>query len=276
MKNMLLRYMTALIAVPILIIVIQFCPSIVFDTIAAVAIILALYEWCHLSTPTLSPIYAISLAIIALTGMYLFSQVGDGSIIYVAFMTCIAGASAFQIFNRGKKMSDAAQSIVFLVTGIVCIVWGGGAVIMLRETPLHGQFDNREMIYFLLATVWVGDAGALHVGKTFGKTPLAPIISPKKTVEGLIGAICFGVLAGYAADLILDIGLLHWQRIFLPVALVLMAHAGDLTISIFKRAASVKDSGSLLPGHGGFLDRLDNLFYSAPFLYCFARIFWHA
>src|SRR5690606_9487302 len=127
---------------------------------------------------------------------------------------------------------------------------------------------------FFFAVVFGSDAGAYFAGRAFGKHKLAPAISPGKTVEGLIGGIL--AAAGFAA---LTIWLWFHELAFLPgigvaVAITVLGVLGDLAESAIKRGSGAKDAASILPGHGGFLDRLDSLLFGAPVLYYFARFYF--
>jgi phosphatidate cytidylyltransferase len=143
---------------------------------------------------------------------------------------------------------------------------------------LWKQEDGIALIIFLMVCVWAGDIAALYVGKTFGKRKLAPGLSPNKTWEGSIASVVGSVLA---AGLVMLIGdqlsargntILHisepiWQSILLAIILNIAAQVGDLLESAIKRGANVKDSGTMLPGHGGILDRIDALLLAAPVLW---------
>lgn len=133
---------------------------------------------------------------------------------------------------------------------------------LLRESP-----DGRQFVYFAALTTWAGDIGAYYVGSRLGRRPLARRVSPRKTVEGALGGIAAAVLIG-----VLGSGSI-WPRfslgaaIWVGILLALIGILGDLSESVIKRAAGVKDSGALIPGHGGVLDRLDSLIFCAPALY---------
>ena len=118
-------------------------------------------------------------------------------------------------------------------------------------------------VVFLLAVVWVSDSAAYYVGRRLGKRKLAPTVSPKKTWEGLWGQLGGGLVAGLAAALVLGGASVPLAAAF-GVAVAGLAVVGDLLESTFKRSCAVKDSGGILPGHGGFLDRLDSLLYASP------------
>lgn len=143
---------------------------------------------------------------------------------------------------------------------------------------LWKQEDGITLIVFLMVCVWAGDIAALYIGRTFGKHKLSPLLSPNKTWEGTIASVLGSVLA---AGLVILIGdqlsargntTLHisepiWQSLLLAVVLNIAAQLGDLLESAIKRGAGVKDSGSILPGHGGVLDRIDALLLAAPVLW---------
>lgn len=114
-----------------------------------------------------------------------------------------------------------------------------------------------------LAIVWSADIGAYFAGRTLGRTPLAPRVSPKKTWEGVVGGVVLATMTGGASALILDLPLL----LFGPLAAVmaLISVVGDLSVSLLKRFSGFKDSGVLLPGHGGILDRFDGVTAALPF-----------
>jgi len=119
-----------------------------------------------------------------------------------------------------------------------------------------------KLLLFALLIVWMADIGAFFVGKGFGKVKLAPRISPGKTWEGVLGGLCAVVVLAAAGSAVLDIDV----AVLVPfcVAVAMLSIVGDLTVSMFKRTAGVKDSGTLFPGHGGILDRIDSVAAAAP------------
>jgi phosphatidate cytidylyltransferase len=138
--------------------------------------------------------------------------------------------------------------------------------------------DGKPLIVFLLVCVWAGDIAALYIGRSFGRHKLSPL-SPNKTWEGSIASVAGSVLAGlgvvYLGDALSARGntVLHilepvWEAILLAVIINLAAQLGDLLESAIKRGAGVKDSGTMLPGHGGILDRIDALLIATPVLWC--------
>jgi phosphatidate cytidylyltransferase len=143
---------------------------------------------------------------------------------------------------------------------------------------LSTQENGTALLLFLLVVVWAGDIVALYVGKSLGKRKLAPHLSPNKTWEGSIGSMAGSLLGGAAIVLTLnqlnarsltDLSFADplWQWLVIAALLNVAAQVGDLVESAIKRSAGVKDSGKLLPGHGGMLDRIDALLLATPVLW---------
>jgi phosphatidate cytidylyltransferase len=149
------------------------------------------------------------------------------------------------------KMAVAALGILY------CSVLFGFIVLL-----------RRELVVLLLVIIWAGDTAAYYGGRAFGRHPLAPRISPKKTVEGavagLVGSVVVGIVVGVSIA-----GELPAKLLAASVVTAVSGQIGDLAESALKRSAGVKDSSSILPGHGGMLDRLDSLLFAAPVFYWF-------
>jgi len=136
------------------------------------------------------------------------------------------------------------------------------------------EFSNGTewtVLFFLI--VWAGDTGAYFVGKKFGKKKLYPEVSPKKTIEGSVGGLGAGIVVAFLFKWVVFHKMSWPSVVCLPVVVGLFAQMGDLCESLLKRAFDKKDSGSILPGHGGFLDRFDSVIWSAPVMYTCIRIF---
>ncbi len=162
---------------------------------------------------------------------------------------------------RKESVDDAAPAAGLLVLGAI---WAGALLLplpLIRDSP-----DGIWWIVLLLAVTWLGDSGAYFAGRTFGKHKLYKKISPNKTWEGAIGGVIAAVIGGALVQKFLlpdqDLVTMLILAAILDVAGVL----GDLTESMFKRSFGVKDSGSIMPGHGGILDRIDSLLFSGPLL----------
>lgn len=132
----------------------------------------------------------------------------------------------------------------------------------------NGYYPN--VIIFIILLIWTNDSFAYLVGKNFGKRKLFERISPKKTIEGFIGGMLFSIILGAVIGKYSDIfSIIDW--VIIAVIVAVFGTFGDLVESKFKRQANVKDSGNIMPGHGGLLDRLDSLFFVAPFVYLYVH-----
>jgi phosphatidate cytidylyltransferase len=153
------------------------------------------------------------------------------------------------------------------VGGVLYVGWLGSHLVLLRHLD-----NGRDWVYLAVFATFANDTSAYFVGRAIGRTRLVPRISPGKTVEGSLGGILFGalgvVLLNWALGLRLDV----WPLIPLAVLVPVAAQLGDLAESLIKRGAGVKDAGVLVPGHGGFLDRLDSVLFAIPVAYYYARL----
>ena len=161
-------------------------------------------------------------------------------------------------------------SAPFQRSGLTFFYLIGSAYFILATTSSSGA-DNNLITLIMFAQIWTNNSLAYVFGKRWGKTLLFPSISPKKTWEGFWGG-GLSCLAISFLLMLLDTGLEKWIFPLLAIVIVLTATIGDLIQSKFKREALVKDSGSLIPGHGGFFDRMDSVLYSAPFVYLVFKI----
>ncbi|MDB9830910.1 phosphatidate cytidylyltransferase [Flavobacteriaceae bacterium] len=167
-----------------------------------------------------------------------------------------------------KKKQKLPKSMTF-ISGVFYI---GGGCIFLTLIPYTTPKFAKMLITGIFLIIWMNDSFAYLIGKQFGKNKLYPSVSPKKTVEGAIGGLVFGLLAAVLIAQI-DPLLSLYQWLLLATVVVITGNLGDLLESKFKRVAGVKDSGAILPGHGGMLDRLDSLIFAAPFAYLLIIIF---
>ncbi|KXJ98637.1 MAG: CDP-diglyceride synthetase [Acidobacteria bacterium OLB17] len=181
-------------------------------------------------------------------------------------------AFATQAFRFRQDFSKLLGGLGVTIAGVFYLAFLGGFLIAVRV-----GFDavlSSKLLLFFFFVVFGSDAGAYFAGRALGKHKLAPAISPGKTVEGLIGGLL--AAAGFAA---LAIVLFFHEMAYLPgiaaaIVIAALGVLGDLAESAIKRGSGAKDAASILPGHGGFLDRLDSLLFGAPVLYYFARFYF--
>ena len=183
---------------------------------------------------------------IVLIAAALFAAVQGGNIL--ALLVAAIATLMFYEWTRIVRGWGAA----WYIAGFVYALLPALALLWIRERDAHGL----ELLIWAFIVTWSTDTGAYIVGRRFGKSKLAPSISPGKTLEGLYGGIAAATLLGGAWALAMDLGL---ALLALAPVFAIAAQAGDLFESGMKRRAGVKDSGAWLPGHGGVLDRLDGL-----------------
>lgn len=170
------------------------------------------------------------------------------------------------LFSKKEKLFSTFQKFI---AGLFYI---GGGCIFLTMIPYKNDEFAKYLIMGIFILIWVNDSFAYLVGRTLGRTKLFPAVSPKKTWEGTIGGMIFTLATAYIMASYEPI-VSHMQWVTLAAVIVVMGSLGDLVESKLKRSAGVKDSGAIMPGHGGMLDRLDSLIFAAPFAYLTLNIF---
>lgn len=185
----------------------------------------------------------------------------------------IGGSIATSFFLIQNLFSDKSLIIknvflkYFLLIGYIIF-----SFIIIIKIPYDNLGNYKpEMIIGLFVLLWINDTFAYIIGKTFGKHKLLERISPKKTIEGFIGGALFTIIfSTFIAQYLEQNNALEW--ILISIIVIVFGTLGDLVESKFKRSANVKDSGNIMPGHGGILDRLDSIIFVAPFVFLFYQI----
>ncbi|HEX7152711.1 MAG TPA: phosphatidate cytidylyltransferase [Thermoanaerobaculia bacterium] len=262
------RETTAAIAAPFAIWMIGWGHAWIFITVVAAIGALALYEFLALGRKK-----GYELPIPLCIGVVLFIMsafvLEAVSVEIGVFVTLLLIPASYVFSKRSLEDSLPASAIAMMATLYVGML--GGSCMRLRTDFPEGP----KLIFFLLLVVWLGDAGAYYVGRNFGKHKLSPRISPKKTIEGLIGGMLTSLVTAVVIHFTFfpTFPLVH--AILCGMILSVCGVIGDLAESMWKRSAEVKDSGTLIPGHGGFFDRFDSIFFTAPILYCYWTLIVH-
>jgi phosphatidate cytidylyltransferase len=258
------RVLTALVLFPVITYVVLWSPSWAVLAVTALVALLCFYEYSGIAAAYVSePRTSVSGPLGYGAGLLILVLRNDGH----ALLTVIAVALiALSLALRGDDLRAGILRAAFLLLGVVYVFgcW--------RFAPLLAAQDRYWLLYALVLN-WIGDIGAYYVGRALGRHKLAPIVSPGKSWEG--------AAASLAASLIFGFFFLHWAIPAVPpgVALALTAAAnvagqfGDLCESALKRGAGVKDSGALLPGHGGWLDRVDSTLFTLPVVYWYVATY---
>lgn len=276
------RILTAVIALPIIITSI-ILPCYVQETvwlfvgIAAFAIAAGLFEFYSLTKKLeLKADASIGyLGSVALFTCFVVDAPTKAPDLLIAILALIIILTLItQMCRFQKDFSKMLTGIGVTLLGVFYVAFLGGFLVAIRT-----GFENRPLLstqllgYFFLV-LFGSDIGAYFAGRAFGKHKLAPTISPGKTVEGLIGGLLFAAAGAAIASLSFFQELPFQWSIPLAVVLAGVGVLGDLVESAMKRGSKTKDAASILPGHGGFLDRLDSLLFGAPILYYFARFYF--
>ncbi len=276
------RILTAVIALPIIIasiILPSYVPESVwlFVGIAAFALAAGLFEFYSL-TKKLELKADASIGYLGSVALFMGfvvdapAKASDLLILLLALIVVVALIT--QMFRFQKDFSKMLAGIGVTLLGVFYVAFLGGFLVAIRT-----GFENRislstHLLGYFFLVLFGSDIGAYFFGRAFGKHKLAPSISPGKTVEGLIGGLLFAAAGAAVATLTFFQELpFQWS---IPLGLVLAGVGvfGDLAESAMKRGSKTKDAASILPGHGGFLDRLDSLLFGAPILYYFARFYF--
>ena len=258
------REITAAVLSPIAVYVVGWSHPYLYDATIALIAALALYEFLLLGRRKGYEI-PIALCIVIMLFIVAAFVLEPISVEMGVFATLLIVPASY-VFGR-KALDDALPSSAIAVMATLYVGMLGGSLIRLRN-----DFPERigpKLVFFLILVVWLGDAGAYYVGKQFGRHPLSPRISPKKTIEGGIGGIAVAIITAIVirSTFFPEFPLVH--AVIAGIILSIAGVIGDLAESMWKRSAAVKDSGTLIPGHGGFLDRFDSIFYTAPILYVY-------
>lgn len=254
------RVITAVILLPLVIASILLLPETVFALLSlAILIGIGGWEWAKMAGHEKHPSrWLFILSLLMLAGIvYHYSAVFFPFIMAIAIMWWIV-ALMLMINYQQKTVFYQRHEWIFTVAAHVVLVAAWWFL-----TKLHGM--NPLWILYLILLIVIADTAAYFAGRRFGKRKLAPELSPGKTIEGVLGAMIGVLLWSIIAIVFFDIPTNYWiYFILLSVLTALLSVAGDLFISMMKREAGLKDSGAILPGHGGLLDRVDSLLAAIP------------
>lgn len=274
---MLKRIITAVILIPVIVALVYLGPAWLVAIVAAVVALLAMREFFKLSAQmglrglSLWTMLCAALLFYSqwLSGMEEVQRLGPGTEIIsnVGMGRYVSVSVVFLIFLFGAALISTASRVA--IADVLPAIAASSAALIFVAWPFSylARMDGMlpagpVLVLFALAIVWAGDTVAYFTGKSIGRTKMAPALSPGKTWEGAVGNIIGSLIVGYFFA--------RWQSGDLAAWLITAALAniagqiGDLLESSYKRGAGVKDSGAMLPGHGGMLDRVDSLIFAAP------------
>mgnify|MGYP003852832795 CR=1 FL=1 len=259
------RLITAAVLIPVVVWAILALPSPVILWLFAAVAGLAAWEWLSLIDINSTGKKLLSLGLLLLIGIMAGYWVAPVWVLSISALVWLLATLVVMIFAHRAlpaRLSQLFRSSWFALLSMLLILSG----FVISATLLHSHWQHGPaLLLYVLVTVWLADTGGYFAGKRFGKTKLATAISPNKTWEGVLGAqvlamiwalIFFYTIGGQNLSLAL------WLA--LTAFIVMVSIVGDLLESVFKRCFDKKDSGQLLPGHGGMLDRVDSLLAAVP------------
>lgn len=258
------RWLTSLVAFPLLVLLIFYGGLFLFSIVMGLVTFLSMWEFSRIvasnndrTTPnTITNIGILSgIAVIAATSYGLLAIVP----IILSFSLITAGFFSFRRFQNDPEVS---RKVAFQLLGIVYIPLSISYLILIRQDSF-----GAEWVLFIICIIFAGDTAAYYVGSYWGKHKLCPAVSPGKTIEGAVGGIAANIGIGIIFKSFFFTILPLWSIILFCLLIGVAGQAGDLFESVLKRAAGIKDSGALLPGHGGILDRIDAILFALPVAY---------
>lgn len=252
------RIITAAILIPIVLAILFLSSAPVFAIATAVLAVAGAWEWSNLMELK-NPIGRFLYLIIILTLLIFSTNVFIPNILMAAFIWWCFASLLVAIYPQGGfwwRKSFFWRGLMGIFVLVPCWV---------ALNYIRGKSDGAHVMLYLLILIWGADTGAYFIGKKWGRHKLAPQVSPGKSLQGLAGALVCSIIIAIVSLLITKTPINVWlYSILLAFVTVIFSVMGDLFESMLKRQANLKDSGSLLPGHGGILDRVDSLTAAAP------------
>jgi len=262
------RLLTAIILIPLVAWGVLAADHWLFAAIMAAVILLCAWEWARLAGLQSLPLRLLYVLLCGLliAGLWFIATDGVSRFLILIAAGLWLGMSLALFSWRHKALHKAAFQPFILMLGLLLLSATWQALVSLHQLPDIGP----KLTLGLLILIWIADSAAYFTGKALGRRKLAPVLSPGKTIEGMAGALAAAAVWGVLMFLMLLQSSVHSTSHLIAVALLLslltavVSVAGDLFESLVKRRADKKDSGHLLPGHGGIWDRIDSLIASAP------------
>jgi phosphatidate cytidylyltransferase len=258
------RLFSALIMVPLVALSVLYLAPSGFAMLVMLVMLAAAWEWSALvplyTVPARVSYLLVLVAATAIAWYFARSEVFVNSLLWVTmawWLFVLFWITRPALGSEITSLHTTAKSVL----GLALLVCAWLALVVLHSRPDQGS----HWVLYVLVLVWIADSGAFFVGKAFGRNKLAPLVSPGKTWEGVMGALGASALFAFGYAHFLDLQPpLFSSFILVSLVTVMFSIAGDLLESLLKRQRGVKDSGRLIPGHGGILDRIDSLLAAAP------------
>ena len=258
------RIITALIALPLLILFVLYASQGLFAGLLFIVSALALHEFYRMALPEqrrLESSLSVAAGVLCSVGLVYASS--TSFLLLSIVLPCLFLALVYLF--RFQDMQTVSRDLAVSLLGLLYV-----PLLLSHATLLRALPSGRDWIFLVLFVVMASDTLAYFVGRTWGKRRLYEAVSPKKTVEGSLGGIAGGILGATICKFWFFAELSGLDILFIGVGVGAFSQLGDLVESLLKRSFGVKDSGALIPGHGGLLDRLDSLLFAFPVTYYYA------
>lgn len=263
---LLTRILTAIVGIPIIFICVYF-GSLPFYILMFVVSFFCVQEYLVISKKyNPHTIIALILAVLFFIFLNFFKDFPVDKTAFSA-ISMLFVFFALEVFGKDTNLSIGRIAISFLGAFFIPLA-------LMHMVYIRNMSGGMQLMFFLFIVVWILDTAAYAFGKKFGKNKLAKNISPNKTVEGAIAAIIFAIITAIICRQIFMVKILSlWQAAILGFAISIFGQFSDLAESLIKRDGNIKDSGNIIPGHGGFFDRFDSYIFAAPAVYYILKLF---
>ena len=264
-----------IVLIPVALILVIYAPPPIYLLCICVIGSLCLYEYCGLIRNMgimirawfALPVFWFLLGVFGCQTIFEWNPLQGNGYTTAAVTTALLAVFLAAIWRPRLSMRESALALMAETLGVFYFV-----IFLYHAFSTRFEFGNKLGLHWtviLLVAIWVNDTAALVIGRKFGRTLFAPRLSPKKTNEGAVGGLAAGVIAAILLQCFLftDLPIVHVVAV--SVLAGVFGQLGDLAESLLKRAAEIKDSSRLIPGHGGALDRMDSLLFAFPVLYIY-------
>ena len=261
-NNLTIRIITGLLFLPIFYFAAWDLPAAYFTALVMAAAAVGQYEFYRMADARgfhPNRVLGIALGALIVMGFYHRLALGPGPLLLITASTILVLVARLL---SPRPVDGAVEDIASTLLGIFYV-----AMLFAFQVSIRAGMHGRQWLVFLYFVIWASDIGAYSIGIPFGKHRLYEKVSPKKSIEGLIGALAAAAGMALLCRSWFMPPVSAGEVIALGLVLASVGTVGDLTESLFKRAAGVKDSGAIVPGHGGVLDRMDSMLFAAPVLY---------
>ena len=266
--GMVRRLASAIVLLPVFLLILTQAPAYLFDALVVVASAAALWELTRMLQPGDRAVHRVLgvAAGTALTAAFAVPRTAEPfALPGLVLAIVVAAVLAAPLWSGSSPATDPAAHTLLAV---LYVGWLLGYGILLQHSVPRGD----QLVLFVVGVTWIGETMAYVVGSTLGRHKLAPVISPRKTVEGSLAQVAASVLSGLALGAWLLPGCGVSAALAGGALLGVVGQVGDLAESVIKRSVGTKDTGGIIPGHGGILDRIDSLLFNLPAFYYFSRL----